>query len=86
MPDPTGNPHPKPKPQPALEVAKDWIASKGKYAHAVAGAAVILIAGYHEVPVFHDLVNSYFNLLPASAKAVITAGTAVYMWYKNNQK
>jgi hypothetical protein len=68
-----------------LTSIKAWVASKGGFAHVAAALFAGAIAAYAEVPAFHSLVVSIYNLIPASGHELILALLGLMAWYKNTQ-
>lgn len=50
--------------------------------HSLASLAVTLSVLYAGVPQFKDLVNTYYAMIPATAKQFVATAIAVYSFYQ----
>lgn len=64
------------------ERIKKWLADHSITTHSVAVVFALATTAYFEVPQFHDLVFGAYGHLPQSLKAAVTAGIALYGWYR----
>ena len=66
-----------------MQQIKDWIASKGGWAHAIALVFASLMVAYSVVPPFHDLVNQAHQAMPGWLQELVTTVVALIAFYKN---
>ena len=69
-----------------MDKIKQWLASHSITTHTVAVIAAGAIAAYQDVPAFHDFVLSVYAHIPNGLHNAVTAGIAVYMWYRRGQQ
>jgi hypothetical protein len=61
---------------------QDWMKSHNVTTHTLAVAIAGTITLYEQVPAFHDLVGQIYTHIPTGLHSVITAGLAVYAFYR----
>jgi hypothetical protein len=63
-----------------------WYQKHTEVTHALAVAIAFLVGAYFQVPAFHNLVTTYYGMLPQSVKEVVATAIALYGFYRNGYK
>lgn len=77
---------PSQNPVPATTGVRQWLASKGGFAHVAAVSIAGLFTLYYSVPPFQHVVQTAYLDTPPWAHNVIEAALGIYAFYKNPQK